>query len=140
MKRWRSFVGPCAVIVLAAGCGEGDGLPRQAVWGTVKYDGQPLKSGVIQFSPDDPGMKDPVTGGSAIGDGSYSVDRALGLVPGKYKVSISSASSATAGGEAPGSGGALPKEALPAKYNTRSELTAEIKAGESKAIDFELAK
>lgn len=121
---------------LSAGCGEaGDGLAREAVSGSVKLDGQPLKSGSISFLPDGPGS--PQGGGAPIIDGKYTIAKAQGLPPGKYKVTISSAGGPPPPGEAPG-GGAMPKETVPDKYNAKSALTAEVKAGQSAAIDFAL--
>jgi hypothetical protein len=141
MPRVRQLTGSLIVLgSLTAGCGSGDGLARQAVWGTVQLDGQPVKAGTIQFTPADPSMKDPVSGGAPILDGEYSIDQEIGLVPGKYNVSISSAGAPPAGGDAPGSGAQLPKEAIPSKYNTASTLTAEIKPGQSEAINFPLEK
>ena len=125
-----------SLAALASGCGEaGDGLAREAVSGSVTLDGQPLKSGSINFLPDGPGS--PQGGGAPIIDGKYTVAKAMGLVPGKYKVTISSAGGPPPAGEAPG-GGAMAKESVPAKYNASSTLTAEVKAGQSTPIDFAL--
>src|SRR5207248_8916889 len=44
-----------AMVWVAPGCsGSGDDLPREAVSGTVKLDGQPLAGGVIRFTPGSP--------------------------------------------------------------------------------------
>ena len=81
---------------MVAGCGgTGDDLPRQAVSGTVSFDGQPMKSGLIQFLPAEPGAT--TAGGGSIADGQYKIARDEGLVPGKYQVQITSQSQAAAG-------------------------------------------
>ncbi|MFO0957991.1 MAG: hypothetical protein U0800_11275 [Isosphaeraceae bacterium] len=132
------IVPACALAFLGCG-GSGDNLPRQAVSGTVTYDGQPIKEGRINFTPSDPNMKDPVFGGSPIKDGKYSIAKDVGLVPGKYNVSISASSGDKAGDDAPGSSKGLPKEMLPAKYNVKSTLTADVGTGKE-PIDFKLDK
>lgn len=129
----------CVLLGLAGCGGASDSLPRQPVEGTITYDGQPLKDGNIQFSPADPNMKDPVRGGAPIMDGKYSIPQDVGLVPGKYNVVISAASAEASSDDAPGAVKALPKELLPAKYNTKSTLTADIKDGNN-VIDFPLEK
>lgn len=136
----RALAYPFAVVLAAAaaGCGGGDGLPRQSVSGKVSLGGQPLEKGTVSFIPDDPAMKDPTSGGSPIQGGSYAISPEVGLVPGKYKVAISSPSTETAQGEAPGSAAALPRERIPAKYNTASTLGAEVKAGQGNTFDFDL--
>lgn len=140
MTRFRWAMSACLLAVLGSGCGgSGDNLPRQPVTGTVMYDGQPLKEGRINFTPSDPNMKDPVFGGAPIKDGKYTIDKETGLVPGKYNVAISGASSEVEGGDAPGSAKGLPKELLPAKYNVQSSLTADIVAGNN-TVDFKLDK
>src|SRR5262249_36161251 len=65
-----------------------DNVPREAVSGSVSIDGNPLKSGAITFVPNGPDI--PSQGGTPVVDGKYSIPRAQGLVPGKYKVVISS--------------------------------------------------
>src|SRR5689334_16793809 len=78
-----------AIGLVAPGCsGSGDELPREAVSGTVKLDGQPLANGAIQFTPDSGGA---TSGGSTITDGQYSIEQENGLVPGSYKVAVNAA-------------------------------------------------
>ena len=127
-----------AVGLAAAGCsGSEDDLPREAVSGTVTLDGQPVSDGTIQFSPTGPGGG--VTGASRIEDGQFSIPREKGLVPGTYHVSINwagkrdRAKPAMAGPRA-----AFAKELIPAKYNAKSTLKAEVKKGGSYDLKFEL--
>src|SRR5438128_1674635 len=78
-----------AIGLASVGCGSDDGLPRQAVTGSVSLGGKPLASGTINFMPADPtGEVTPVA--AIISDGVYSISRADGPIPGAYRVSISS--------------------------------------------------
>src|SRR3954470_7491453 len=116
-----------AASALLAGCGGAeDDLPREAVSGTVKLNGAPLKAGTIEFRPAGPGAAN--AGVAPIADGNYAIARAEGLVPGKYQGMITGAlaeaAPASAKTEMPGD---TPppkkpvKEPIPAKYNAKSE-------------------
>jgi len=124
---------------LLAGCGGAspDGLKRHAVSGTVRWDGEPLKAGMIQFQPTSPG--EGTAGGAAIGEGAYAVARAEGLVAGSYRVSITTASALTQPvGALPGDSPPPSKEPIPPKYNSQSTLTAAVKEGGPNKFDFDL--
>jgi hypothetical protein len=128
-----------AATALVAGCGgAADTLPRQPVSGTVKFKGEPLKSGMIQFQPDSPSVT--TAGGSGVIDGKYAVPRSEGLVPGKYKVMISSTSGSLepAKPSMPGDPPPPAREPIPAKYNSSTELTAEVKQEGPNTFDFDL--
>jgi hypothetical protein len=132
-----AIAGPCFV----AGCGgPADGLPRQAVGGTVRFKGEPLKEGLIQFQPASTG--EATAAGGPIFDGKYSIGQSEGLVPGKYQVIISGikAEAAAPKTEIPGESKPAPvaKDPIPAEYNARSMLTAEIKKGAANQFDFDL--
>lgn len=122
--------------------GSDDGLPRQAVSGTVTLDWQPLESGTISFQPTSPGQA--TEAGANIKNGKYSIARHQGLVPGTYKVAIFSASSQTttlknqSRGAASVQGPPIMKDAIPPIYNTDSKLTAEVKAGADNIFPFDL--
>lgn len=142
MQRLRPL-GRVALLLVAAtalggGCnGPTDDLPRQAVSGTVNLDGQPLKEGMIQFQPTDPGNA--TAGGAGIADGSYSVPKADGLAPGKYSVTISSTPAPTAPAGLPGDPVPPPKEKIPPQYNAKTTLSATVtKEGPNDKIDFDL--
>jgi hypothetical protein len=123
-----------AASALLSGCGGAeDVLPREAVSGTVKLNGEPLKAGRIQF-------QGPAPGGAGIVDGAYSIPKAEGLVPGKYQVLIFGPQAAAAPAKTEMPGESLPtppaKETIPAKYNAKSTLTAEVKKDGPNKFDF----
>ena len=142
--QWRFHIALVflAVGVAVPGCSESeDELPREPVSGSVTLDDQPLASGAIQFSPSGQGGSSgvPVQGGGAIEDGQFSIPRERGLVPGTYKVSISSAEKRDHTKPAmPGKASRLAKESIPKKYNAKTTLTAEIKKGGTSDLKFEL--
>jgi hypothetical protein len=126
------------------GCGGSeDTLPREAVSGTVAFDGKPLAQGTIQFMPTAQGEGGAATAGSGIiTDGKYSIPKDQGLIAGGYKVVISSAppGSDAPAEEMPGMAPPPPKDLIPAKYNANTTLNAEIKAGTNNVVDFDLKK
>ena len=73
-------------------------------------------------------------------DGRYSIERAKGLAPGKYRVSILSQGGAAPTDEAPGPQTSPPpsKDPIPARYNSASTLKIEVIPGGSKPFDFPL--
>src|SRR5882724_10133487 len=78
------------LVALAAsilGCGHNYG-GRQEIKGTIKLKGQPLDQGTITFIPisGDGATRE----GAPIANGDYKIERAFGLMPGKYRVSITS--------------------------------------------------
>jgi hypothetical protein len=126
-----------------AGCGGAgsDNLPRQALSGTIKLDGAPLKSGMITFDPLNV-PTNPVTVGAPIADGAYSIAKGEGATPGTYRVTIRSggAGDAVPVDNAPGgTPKARAKEPVPAKYNEKTELKAEVKADGPNQFDFNLS-
>jgi hypothetical protein len=138
---WSALRAALAVPLLAlAGCGgaDDDGLDRQAVSGTVTMAGQPLEKGTIQFLPDGGDASKAIGGGAPITAGSYAISAEEGLPPGNYIVSISAPAGGADQGGDPGSGAKLPKETIPSKYNTATTLKAQVKSGETNAINFEL--
>ena len=127
--------------VVVAGCGGAtDGLPREAVSGTVTFKGQPLDVGSISFRP----TTTSVAAESLIEKGSYSISRDQGLVPGKYKVLIFAREGSEpkrAEGVAPGSEPRQkqrPADLIPPEYNSATTLTAEVTAGGKNTFDFDL--
>jgi hypothetical protein len=124
-----------------AGCSSSDGLPREGVSGMVKVEGKPLKSGLISFFPSEPNT--PTQGGSLVLEGKYTIPKDQGLVPGKYRVVITSPEDkpevfVDKTNNAPGMPPIPAKEAIPKQYNTESLLTAEVTAGGKNVFEFNL--
>ena len=145
--RSTRFVTGCAVALAfglaPAGCGGArDDLPREPVSGEVTLEGEPLTKGAILFRPS--GGTGPTTdAGGLIRDGSYSISRGEGPVPGSYKVLITEEVD-RAPAQAPGGELNLRPEAktsrISKKYNTQSILVATVKPGEANTFDYELKK
>ena len=137
----RRLVAPALLlttVVVLSGC---DSTARRyGASGSVTYKDQPVKSGLISFVPK--GSTAPA-GGAAITDGTYEVPSNPGLPPGEYEVIISVPKAAPGKAakeeEGPGEGGEKETaETLPARYNAKTELRAEVKAGEKNEFDFHL--
>jgi hypothetical protein len=133
-----------AALALAAGCsGAGDDLPREAVSGNVTLDGQPLANGSISFVPAGGSTSSEPTGaGGEIRSGKFSIAREGGLVPGNYNVSVYASERGTERTKPAQAGNLkpteLPKQLIAAKYNTNTELKAEIKKGGGNDLTFTL--
>ena len=106
--------------------------------GTVKYKGNPLPDGSVTFIPE--GGSTSGMGATSIKDGAFAFPPEAGLLPGKYKVSVSRPDpkgAAKIEGDAPGASQDA-AELIPAKYNAQTELTAEIKAEGPNEFPFDL--
>jgi hypothetical protein len=108
--------------LLLAGCGDNT---MGTVSGTVSFDGTPLKTGAIQFVPVDGNT---ATAGAVITNGTYSAQVPVGQktviingakVVGKKKL-YDAPQSPTMD---------VVEELLPAKYNTKTTLTLDVKPG-----------
>ena len=113
-----------------AGCNRSPATAR--VTGTITFDGKPLANAGVEFLPED-GSRSSFGGTDA--NGKYELKfsaSAIGAMPGKHKVVIRTAAS-----EPDPENPNAAKEKLPARYNTNSELTAELKGG-SNVVDFDL--
>ncbi len=139
--------GLLAVIALvSSGCGQGDGLPREPISGTVTLDGEPLELGSIQLYPTDQGAG--IAVGEFIKDGRFEIARDVGPIPGTYSVMIFAEGqapdpNAPPADEMPGEIQAKPAPRtgrIPIRYNFETELKAEVKAGEPNTYDFALKK
>ena len=113
-----------------AGCRGDDGPTRYQVSGTVTADGEPVKKGYIVFQPADPGGR---ADGAPIEAGRYD----LRATPGRKKVEIRAMR--TSGKIDANLGQPLEENFLPAKYNTKTELTAEVTASGPTRFDFSLS-
>lgn len=141
IMQYRIALSVVAIVLLPAcvGCGRGKDLDLQEISGQVTFHTQPLANGTIQFAPRD---QYGLAGGSVIADGRYVIPSQKGLPPGAYTVRISSADQSggiprSSTGK-PGSEAPPLKEVLPDRYNSKSELTAEVKSGGGNILNFEL--
>ncbi len=111
---------------LITGCGKStDG--RVAVGGEVTLDGQPLDRGTIEFHPKSAGGT--MTGGT-IANGAFTIAADQGPKPGSYEVRVFAAGAGATvdPNEPPGpeSQAKPAAERIPARFNVKSELTAEV--------------
>jgi hypothetical protein len=117
--------------VMVSGCSNDFG-DRQEIEGLVTLKNQPLDDGSIEFTPLEPPPGKPETqSGAQITGGKYSIPRAQGLVPGKYRVRITAAAPETplSAGELPGPGGPPAKERIPPEYNVNSKQEVTVTSG-----------
>jgi hypothetical protein len=124
-----------------AGCG-GSNLTVAPVSGTVTLNGQPLPNAFIMFEPiESGGTNTPTSNGRTDDKGHYvlsiPVTNDKGAVLGKHTVRILAAKIDKAPDDDSIS---KVEEPVPAKYNAKSELTFEVKAGGSDKADFALTK
>jgi hypothetical protein len=142
LRMWTLGIPGWVLAVGLGGCGGSiDSLPREAVSGSVTFEGQPLAKGTIQFAPTSDNL--PTTGMATINDGKYSIPRANGLVPGTYKVAITSlteVAEAKFSHGVPGKPAPAPKNLISKQFNKNSNLTAEVKGGQSNNFEFEVKK
>ena len=113
---------------------------RLTIKGKVTLDGQPIEKGMIYFTPigDTKGTQ---TGGEII-NGEYSVSAEKGPTIGKHKVRIRATRDTGRTEPAPmpapeGTMVPIMENYIPDKYDLRTELEADIKAGENE-IDYVL--
>ncbi len=115
-------------LLLVSGCGPSkpETVP---VSGTVTWNGQPLPQGSILFQPEDgKGVPDP----GDIKDGRYQLQAKAG----KKKVEIRA--TRESGKVDPAMGAAPREQYIPAEYNEKTTLRAEVKSGEKNEFNFPL--
>ncbi len=125
-------------MLFALGCGGGDASGRQAISGTVTFQGKPLDQGTIQIISLDPG-KQAISGGM-IKAGKFSIPADKGLAPGKYRVRISSPEEGSGGAPAvPGDPAPEAKERIPPEYSgPESKLEIEVTKGGKNEFNLEI--
>jgi hypothetical protein len=141
------------ITLVVAGCGT-SGPPMGQVTGTVTLDGKPMPNRMVVFVPKAGGQTSTATTNS---EGRYELIGAStkGALIGLHTVSITSVREAAAAAvdmsqmpsdspqyAAQGDPAAYKKvaefkEVIPARYNTKTELVEEVKAGKN-TIDFDL--
>ena len=130
-RAWRVLLLALALVGLA-GCG------APAIQGTVTLDGAPVDGGAIRFTPSG-GEGTAGSAGAQIIGGKY-VIKGTTLAPGSYRVDINWKKPTGRKVPTPGDAGTTmdeTAEAIPAIYNQKSTLKADITSG-SNTKDFEL--
>jgi hypothetical protein len=128
----------CVCIVIGGVFGCADGKPKKyPVSGEVKFQGKPLDQGGITFVGEDLARG---TGWAPIKDGQYSISAKEGLLPGRFKVSISSADPRNTAPDPDSPPGylPLPKDRIQSKYNAQTTLSADVKAEGTNTFNFEV--
>lgn len=119
----RILLAACLILV-SIGCGGGgDAAKRQPVTGTVNFRGKPIQFGSVRFEPA-AGQIAPAS--ADIRDGKFTLARAQGPSPGKYKVWVQAFDRVSDSNAMPGSEGPAPKDILPAKYLNEPALETDI--------------
>jgi len=129
--RFRPFLAVFIACSAALGCSGGREEPTYDVFGAVTMDGAPLADGFINFESETPDGQPP--GSAQITKGKYATKSRAG----KKKVTITSNKST---GEKDSGGFDITVNWLPARYNTKSELSAEVTADGENKFDFPLRR
>ncbi len=124
-------------LTLISGCGGADTGGRNAVSGSVSYDGKPIDNGRITFIQVD--GKPPQASGDIV-DGKYTIEAVRGPLAGSHRVEIhwNKKTGKKIMNDPPNFIEEV-KQMLPEKYNLRTTLNADVKSG-SNVFDFALQK
>jgi hypothetical protein len=131
----------CGLLLLSLiGCGKNGDSQRHAISGTVLLGGEPLRTGSISFEP----ASGKTNGGAVIENGEYQIPQERGLVADTYRVRINctvprQTAQQPPPGKLPGpEDDRDPLELIPSKYNSATQLTAQITDEGPKEFDFSL--
>lgn len=127
------------VLIVAALAGCGRGIERVGVAGAVSLDGAPLADGAISFVP----LAGGPSAGCRISDGRFSIPRAQGPGPGRYRVEIvafETTGRRVEDDDVPGATQAVTRQVIPARYNERSTLEVELGRDGANALEFAIAR
>jgi hypothetical protein len=126
------------LVLLTVFCISGCGGAPVPVRGSVTYKGKPIKKGGISFTALDGQMGDSATMNEEIQLGDYEFDGNSRLNPGMYKVEIyGTIDEPVSKSVDPDMQSSGKENSIPAKYNTKTNLDAEVHA-KSGPIDFDL--
>lgn len=136
--RGRRFLGlglAAVAIIFVAGCGGSS--DRLAINGMVTLDGAAIPKGSIALRPLE-STRSPSAGAEII-DGQFSVPAEKGVRPGQFRVEILAMRKTGKTIKDPVFGPTeVEEQYLPARYNARSDLTAEITEDHAGELRFEL--
>ena len=121
-----------AVLALA-GCSSSSG--RSRVEGTVRYGGEPVDQGGIAFVREGGGSDPENRATGAIQEGRYNLEKVP--APGAYRVQIYWHKKTGRKIGPPDQATDERKQAIPPKYNEKTELKVEVKPGRN-TLDFDL--
>ena len=138
-------VGLCigVLTVLLSGCGRSHG-GRKEIKGTVKLKGEPVDDGMIDFIP--LSGNEETKSGAQILKGAYKIPAEFGLLPGRYRVSISAGDGRTRANanpdEPPGPTGAniVSKDRIPKEYNIESTQEVEVTEKGPNVFNYDIPK
>ena len=125
-----------SLCLLVMGCTDSNPLNRQAVTGEIMLEGAPLTDGSIEFSP----VAEGTASGAVIQAGKFAIPAEKGLPPGDYLVRISAYNEDAEPIELPGESNKIAEELIPAKYNTESEITFTVEAGQENVFTLNIEK
>ena len=125
-----------SLFLLLMGCTDSNPLNRQAVTGEIMLEGAPLTDGSIEFSP----VAEGTASGAVIQAGKFAIPAEKGLPPGDYLVRISAYNEDAEPIELPGESNKIAEELIPAKYNTESEITFTVEAGQENVFTLNIEK
>jgi hypothetical protein len=126
------------LLPLLAGCGGGP-YKVAPISGRVTLNGQPLANAAVTFQPSEAGKINPGPGSGAFtdSDGRYTLKligtETRGAVLGKHKVRITLSHKDDSADDRP-----KRFKDLPARYNGRTKLEYEVRAGGTDSADFQL--
>jgi hypothetical protein len=132
MRRLYFSLALFLALPLAIGCPGGGGLDLQTVTGTVTFDGVPIEDGRIQFRSTEGDQR---SFSSVITNGMYEIETATG--PMRVEVRASRLIEGKFDESNPDEKVPMGEMYIPAKYNSRSELTTEVPT-DGDTIDFDL--
>lgn len=133
-------LGSAIGLSLLAGCGSNS--DRLAVSGKVTFDGAPLDSGSIRFTST--GDQKLTVSGALIKDGEYNITEEKGLLPGGYRVQITSPDLNAPPVMSPptpsGPSFAVAPERIPPEYNVNSKLSVDVAADGDNHFEFDILR
>jgi hypothetical protein len=126
VNRVALFLVLALVVTIASGCPQPEGPPTYPVSGEVTFDGKPVAEGQIIFEPAESDGTRPAAG--PISEGKFRFE----IEPGSKRVKV--VAEREVGDVDPVMGARRRENYIPAKYNEKSELTAEVTTDEEQNI------